>query len=143
MLARPNLGGEPAGHAERQPQQGEPNDQQQIVAGSRQRVRVLGADEEHEQERHDHAPAVELPLPGLTEHEEDERRVEEILRSSHAAIIRRRPLSVVGARVEPGLIFRLNPAVDLVHDRDLLVGRRRRGFGESGLAARDGREETE
>jgi hypothetical protein len=75
-------------------------------------VQVLRTDEEHQDERNDHAPAVELPLLRLAEHEEDERRVEEILISGHAAIIGRRPFPVVGARVELGLISSLNPQAE-------------------------------
>jgi hypothetical protein len=47
----------------------------------------------------------------LAEDEKDERRVEEILTSSHAAIIRRQPFRVVGARVEPGLIYHSTPGL--------------------------------
>ena len=95
----------------RQPDRGQQNDQDEVVAGGRKRVQILRADEEHEDERNDHAPAVELPLPGLAEHEEDERRVEEILASGHAAMIRGRRRRVIGAGVEPRVDLPLNPRV--------------------------------
>ena len=76
------------------------DDQHEVVPRGWKSVQVLQADEEHECERNDHAPAVELPLPGLAEHQEHECRVEEILRSSHAVIMLRRLLAVISARVE-------------------------------------------
>jgi hypothetical protein len=106
------MGGETAENAQRQANSGEQYDQNEVVAGGRKRVQVLRADKEQKGERSDHAPAVELPLPGLAEHEQDERRVEEILGSGHAAIIRGRPLHVVGAGVEPRVDLSLNPRVE-------------------------------
>ena len=94
-----------------EPDRGEQNDQDEVVAGGRKRVQVLRADEEHQDERNDHAPAVELPLPGLAKHEEDERRVEEILASGHAAMIRGRRRRSIGAGVEPRVDLDLNPQV--------------------------------
>src|SRR5436305_707516 len=79
VLARPHLGNEPTGYAERQPDEGKGDDQEEVVAGGGERVQVLGVDEEHEQERNDHAPTVELPLLGLAENEKHERGVEEVL----------------------------------------------------------------
>ncbi len=87
------------GH-QREPDCGQQNDEDEVVAGGRERVEVLRADEEHEDERNDHAPAVEFALPGLAKHEKDERRVEEILASSHVAMIRGRRCRGIGARVE-------------------------------------------
>ncbi len=107
------MGGEAAENAERETDSGKHDDQDEVVAGGRNRVQVLRADEEHQDERNDHAPAVELPLPRLAKDEENERRVEEVLGSSHAAIIRGTRAHVVGARVEPRVDLPLNPRVEL------------------------------
>jgi hypothetical protein len=112
-LASANVSGEAAEDAERQADGSEQGDQDEVVAGGRKGVQVRRPDEEHEHERNDHAPAVQLPLPGLTEHEEDESCVEEILSGSHAAIIRGRPLDVVGSRVETPVDLHLNPGAEL------------------------------
>jgi hypothetical protein len=111
-VAGAEVGGETAENAQRQADSGESNDQDEVVAGGRKGVQVLRADKEQQGERNYHAPAVELPLPSLTENEKDERSVEEILGSSHAAIIRGRPLHVVGAGVEPRVDLSLNPRVE-------------------------------
>lgn len=50
--------------------------------------------------RHDHSPAVELALPGLTEHEEDEGRVEDVVGRGHRRMIELRVCRVIGPRVE-------------------------------------------
>ena len=96
---------EAADDAERQPDPGEHDDQDEVVAGGGHRVQVLRADEEHEDERDDHAPAIELALPHLAKDEEDERRVEEVLGSGHAVMIRGRRVRVVGAGVEQRVDF--------------------------------------
>ena len=87
------------------------------MPGGGKRVQVLGTDEGHEQERHDHAPAVELALLGLAENEKHERGVEEVLASGHAAIIRGHLPAVVGAKVEVRVELLLNPRVDQVRQR--------------------------
>jgi hypothetical protein len=109
VLTGADLGRNTAGNAERQPDSGEQDDEDEVIAGGGKGVQVLGADKDHQEERDDHAPAVELPLPALPEHEKHERRVEEILRSSHAAILRRTHPGVVGAEVETRVDPHLNP----------------------------------
>ena len=106
------MSGQATKNAERQTESDEQADQDKVVAGSRERAQVLRADEHQKSERNDHAPAVELPLPSLAEHEEDECRVEEILSSSHATIIRGRPLPDIGAEVEPRVDLPLNPPAE-------------------------------
>jgi hypothetical protein len=72
-------------------------------------------DEEHENERNDHAPAVELALAGLAEDEEDERRVEEVLASGHVGMIRGERRRGIGAWVESRVDLDLNPRVGADH----------------------------
>ena len=77
---------------------------------------VLAGDEEDDREGDEDAAAVELPLAGLAQDEEDERGVEEVLGCGHAAIIGARRRRVVGARVEPRVDLGLHPWVDPVKD---------------------------
>jgi hypothetical protein len=57
-----------------------------------------------------HASATELSFPHLAKHEQDERRVEEILAGGHVDILRGTLLHVVGAEVETRVDLRPQPA---------------------------------
>ena len=101
VAAGANVGGEFAQHSHRQPDGGEEPDKQEVVAGGRQRVHVLLRDEEHDHQRNHERTEIRFPLAPLAKHNKKERRIDEVIGSSHAAMIGRGARPVVGAGVEP------------------------------------------
>jgi hypothetical protein len=75
-------------------------------------VQVHLCDEEDEDEWDEDAAAVQLPLAGLAEHDQDEDCVDEVIGDRHGAMIFFGTDSVVGPRFEPWVDLRLNPWVD-------------------------------
>ena len=100
---------EAAEDAEREPDGREQSNQDEIVAGGGQRVHIALGDEEHDHQRNHETAEIELPLARLAKHDENERCVDEVIGSRHAAMIGRRSQLVVGARVEVQVDSRLNP----------------------------------
>ena len=107
-----NVGSEPRKKTERDTGRGKHRDEHQVVAGSRNRVKVHLSDEEHQHERNDDRAAVERPLPRLPKNDENEQAIDEVIGSSHAAIIDGTTRPVVGARVEPKVDLDINPRVE-------------------------------
>ena len=105
-----NVGGESAEHTEGHTDRPQPPEQHEVVAGGGDRVDVVARDQEHDEQRHDHAAGVELPLAGLAEDEKDENRVEYVVGGGHGAMIARPGPDFVGAGVELGLICSPQPA---------------------------------
>ncbi len=112
VLAGADVGCETGRDAEGEPDGGQQADQDEVVAGGRNRVQVHLGDEEDEDERDDDAAAVKLALPGLARHDQQEHCVDEVIGDRHGAIIFRRAGCVVGARVEPRVEPHVNPRVD-------------------------------
>jgi hypothetical protein len=75
-------------------------------------VHVLPSDEEQNDQWNQERTEIQLPLARLAKHNQNERGIDEVLRSSHAAMIGRAARLVVGAQVELPVDLGLNPRVD-------------------------------
>jgi hypothetical protein len=80
-------------------------------------VHVKPRDIEHHDHRNDETTNIQLPLARLAKNDEDENCVDEVIGSSHAAMIGRRRLFVVGSGVEPQVDPPVNQRVDLADAR--------------------------
>jgi hypothetical protein len=78
------VGSEAASNTERKADGPERADQDEIVAGGRDRAHVQMRDVGNDRQRDDHAAAVKLSLASLTEDDQDEHCVDEVIGSSHA-----------------------------------------------------------
>jgi len=78
----------------------EGEDERQVVAVARKRVDVELADEEDRGERTEQATEIELALAGLTQNEEDEESVDEVIGSGHAKMVGFLGGSRIGAGVD-------------------------------------------
>ena len=82
-----DVGREPAEHAQRQADGGQQADQHEVVAGGRDRVHVHVADIEHDGHRCQEGAGIHLALTRLAEDHEDEDCVDEVIGSSHGAMV--------------------------------------------------------
>ena len=83
VLARADVGGEAARDTEREADGPERGDQHQVVAGGRDRVHVDMRDVRDDRQRDDEAATVELSLAGLTQDDQDEHCVDEVIGDCH------------------------------------------------------------
>ena len=90
----------PGDEAERQPDGCQQPDEQEVVPRGRNRVHVQVRHEEHHSQRNEETADIQSPLARLAKNDEDECCIDDVIRSSHAPMIGRRPRRVVGARVE-------------------------------------------
>jgi hypothetical protein len=104
VVADADVGRKPRDDAECEADARQQQDEHEIVAGGRQRVQVSLRDEEDQHERDDEGTAIQLPLARLAKHEKDEHGVDEVIGSSHAAMIGRAARAVVGAGVDLRLV---------------------------------------